>query len=78
LASGIRVSRSTASGILTLPYGNTICSMDMSLCSWLGLAVLLSRNFTRRLFSAYLWCHPHWLRFKYYLILHFISFLIPS
>ncbi|KAJ7825474.1 hypothetical protein B0H14DRAFT_3874437, partial [Mycena olivaceomarginata] len=31
LASGIPVSRSTASGILTLPYGNTICSMHMSL-----------------------------------------------
>jgi hypothetical protein len=31
LASGIPVSRSTAGGILSLPYGNTICSMHMSL-----------------------------------------------
>jgi hypothetical protein len=31
LVSGIPVSRSTAGRILFLPYGNTICSMHMSL-----------------------------------------------
>ncbi|KAJ7842016.1 hypothetical protein B0H14DRAFT_2781775 [Mycena olivaceomarginata] len=76
LALGIPVSRSTASGILTLPYGNIICSMHMSLSvsSPLAYNLVLGRDW---LFFSYLWYHPHWLRFKYYPILHFISFLIP-
>ncbi|KAJ7817102.1 hypothetical protein B0H14DRAFT_2843242, partial [Mycena olivaceomarginata] len=76
LASGIPVSRSTAGGILSLPYGNTMCSMHMSLSvsSSLAYDLVLGRDW---LFFSYLWDHPHWLCFKYYLILHFISFLIP-
>ncbi|KAJ7724146.1 hypothetical protein B0H14DRAFT_3004239, partial [Mycena olivaceomarginata] len=38
LASGIPVPRSTAGGILSFPYGNTICSMHMSLSGSSSLA----------------------------------------
>ncbi|KAJ7715499.1 hypothetical protein B0H14DRAFT_3013854 [Mycena olivaceomarginata] len=68
--------KSTAGGILSLLYGNTMCSMHMSLSVSSSLAYDLVLGWDW-LFFSYLWHHPHWLCFKYYLILHFISFLIP-
>ncbi|KAJ7861589.1 hypothetical protein B0H14DRAFT_2741965 [Mycena olivaceomarginata] len=78
LASGIPVSRSTASGILTLPYGNTICSMYMSLSvsSPLAYDLVLGRDwlfFCRETLPG----ASFQLTSGYYLILHFIFFLIP-
>jgi hypothetical protein len=84
LASGIPVSRSTASGIPTFLYGNMICSMhtSLSVSSPLAYDLVLGRDWlffcreTLRGASFQLTSGPHWLRFKYYPIPHFISLLI--
>ncbi|KAJ7847223.1 hypothetical protein B0H14DRAFT_2770313, partial [Mycena olivaceomarginata] len=70
--------KSTASGILTLPYGNTMCSMHMSLSvsSPLAYDLVLGGDwlfFCRETLPG----TSFQLTSGYYLIPHFISFLTP-